>query len=239
MLSEKAGLGGFSARLRGTRTKPGGERHARYRDVQARHLRSVRLCSFAGLLHRRKHRFTVRCPLSGGKERRQGELLVRARAAIAARDQPSALQLLREMAEGGILAETLAPAVGDALVATARGTKQDTADRAALTRLKIVEETRDQVIELLEWTPFGRADLAVIREVVAALEASAGQADEQAAREEVVGADWAPTRRVGSVWLEMKYIRDAASGKAYGPYLYGRWRDSGRKRSKYIGRAAS
>ena len=121
-------------------------------------------------------------------------------------------------------------------MATARGAKQDAADRAALTRLTMVEETRDQVIELLERTPFGRADLAAIRDVVATLEALAGQAEEQAAREELAGADSAPIRRVGSVWLEMKYIRDAASGKAYGPYIYGRWRSNGRKRSKYIGK---
>jgi hypothetical protein len=131
----------------------------------------------------------------------------------------------------------LAPAVGDALVAPARGTKQDGADRAALSRLKVVEETRDHVIELLAQTPFGRADLAAIRDVVAALEASAGQAEEQAAGEELAGADSAPICRVGSVWLELKYIRDAASGKAYGPYLSGRWRDAGRKRSKYIRKA--
>jgi hypothetical protein len=156
------------------------------------------------------------CPLRQDKQRRQCELLSRARAAIADQDQPSALQLLRELAEGGIPGETLEPAVGDALVATARGTKQDPADHAALTRLKLVEETRDQAIELLERTPFGRADLAAIR----ALEASAGQAEEQAAREELAGADSAPIRRVGSVWLELKYIRDAASGKAYGPYVH-------------------
>ena len=36
----------------------------------------------------------------------------------------------------------------------------------------MVEERRDQVIELLERTPFGRADLAAIREVIAALETS-------------------------------------------------------------------
>ena len=154
------------------------------------------------------------CPLSEDQQQRPGELLSRARTAIADQDQPSALQLLRKLAEGGILVETLAPAVGDALVATARGAKQDAADRAALTRLKIVEETRDQVIELLERTPFGRADLAAIRDVAAALEASAGQAEEQGAREEVAGADSAPIRRVRSVWLEMKYIRDAASGNA-------------------------
>ena len=167
------------------------------------------------------------------------QLLSRARAAIADQDQPSALQLLRELAEGGTPAETLAPTVGDALVAIARGTKQDASDRAALSRLKIIEDTRDQVIELLERTPFGRADLAAIRDVVAALEASAGRAEEQAARDELAGADSAPIHRVGSVWLEVKYIRDAATGKAYGPYIYGRWRDSGRKRSKYIGKAGA
>ena len=176
------------------------------------------------------------CPLSEGNQWRQGELLSRARAAIADQDQPSALQLLRELAEGGILAETLAPAVGDALVATARGAKQDAADRAALIRLKLIQETREQVIELLERTPFGRADLAAIRDVVTALEASAGQAEEQAAREDITGGDSAAMRRVGSVWLEMKYIPDAASGKTYGSYVYGRWRDSGRERSRYIGK---
>ena len=176
-------------------------------------------------------------PLSLDDHRRQGDLLSRARAAIADQDQPSALQLLRELAEGGILAETLAPAVGDALVATARGAKQDAADRAALTRLKIVEAARDQIIDLLERTPFGRADLAAIRHMVATLEASSDDTEEQAAREEVSGADAAPIRHVGSVWLEMKYIRDAASGKAYGPYIYRIWRFNGRKRSKYIGKA--
>src|SRR5258708_7130109 len=132
------------------------------------------------------------CPLSDGNQRRQGELLLRARAAIAHQDQPAALQLLRELADSDSISETLAPAVGDALVATARGAKQDAADRAAVTRLKIVEEVRDRVIELLERTPFGRADLAAIRDVVAALEASAGQAEEQAAPEEGAGADAAP-----------------------------------------------
>jgi hypothetical protein len=147
------------------------------------------------------------------------------------------LQLLRELAEASIVGETFTPAIGDALVATARGKKQDAADRAALIRLKIIHEKRDQVIELLARTPFGRADLAAIREVVTALEASAGQAEEQAAREDIVGGDSTAIRRVGSVWLEMKYIPDAASGRRYGPYIYGRWRASGHKRSKYIGKA--
>ncbi len=100
------------------------------------------------------------------------------------------------------------------------GKKQNADDRAALVRLRLIQETREQVIELLERTPFGRADLAAIRDVVTALEASAGLAEEQAAREDTVGGDSAAMRRVGSVWLEMKYIPDSASGRTYGPYIY-------------------
>jgi hypothetical protein len=166
--------------------------------------------------------------------------LARVRAAIADQDQATALQLLRQLAEGAVgsdtKAGTLNPLVGDALVATARGAQQDAADRAALARHTVVEQRRDQVIELLERTPFTSADLAVIREVVVGLEASARHAEEQVLREEVVGGDTAAKRRVGSVWLELKYIPDAASGKRFGPYLYGRWREGRRKRSKYIGK---
>src|SRR5260370_39055927 len=81
--------------------------------------------------------------LSVSSQRREGELLSRARRAIAVQNQPSALPLLRELAEGGTPPEPLAPAVGDALVATARGAKQDPADRSALARLELVEGRRD------------------------------------------------------------------------------------------------
>lgn len=37
-------------------------------------------------------------------------------------------------------------------------------------------------------------------------------------------------------WREEKMIRDAKTGKLYGPYLYERWRDHGICRSKYIGK---
>ncbi|MCA1648650.1 MAG: hypothetical protein LC797_25365 [Chloroflexi bacterium] len=160
------------------------------------------------------------------------------RSAIANQDQPLALRLLRQLAEQGPSAETVDHAVGDALVATARGAKQDADDHAALARLERVQQARDQVIALLERTPFGRADLAAIRGVVAALEASARQAEEHAAREDVfAGQSAAPLRRVGSIWLELKHIPDAASNNNWGPYLYARWRSNGRKRSKYIGKS--
>ena len=69
-----------------------------------------------------------------------------------------------------------------------------------------------------------------------AVAAAADQAEEQARRE---ATDNVPVGayRVGSVWLELKYIPDSATGKTYGPYIYGRWREGQRKRSRYIGKA--
>jgi len=178
------------------------------------------------------------CPLSRDPEQRDSEFLLSVGIAIANRDQPLALRLLRQLAEQGTSADTVDHAVADALVATARGAKQDSDDCAALARLERVQQARDQVLALLERTPFGRADLAAIRGVVEALEASAGQAEESAAQDDVLaGASAVPLRRVGSIWLELKHIPDAASNKKWGPYLYARWRSNGRKRSKYIGKA--
>ncbi|MGI9145996.1 MAG: hypothetical protein ACR2IK_05525 [Chloroflexota bacterium] len=178
------------------------------------------------------------CPLSGDYEQRDSAFLSSVRSAIANRDQPLALRLLRQLAEQDSSAETVDHAVGDALVATARGAKQDADDRVALARLERVQQARDQVLALLEQTPFGRADLAAIRCVVEALEASASQAAEHAGREDVLaGASKAPLRRVGSIWLELKHIPDVASNKKWGPYLYARWRSNGRKHSQYIGKA--
>jgi hypothetical protein len=150
------------------------------------------------------------------------ELLRRARAAIATQDEPAALLLLRELAERDYHADVLASPVGDALIATARGAKQDAADRAALAKLKRIEQTRDHIIQLLDRTPFASADLAAIREVVEALEASALQVAERALGQdkETIGGEATPKPRVGSVWLELKYIRDADSGRTYGPYMY-------------------
>jgi hypothetical protein len=143
------------------------------------------------------------------------DLLRRARAAIASQDEPAALQLLRELAEGDSQANLLAQPVGDALIATARGSRRDAADRAALTKLRRIEQTRNHVIQLLDSTPFGSADLAAIREVVGALEARALQIAERALDEdqETIGAETTPARRVGSVWLELKYIRDPLGGE--------------------------
>jgi hypothetical protein len=73
--------------------------------------------------------------------------------------------------------------------------------------------------------------------VLESLEADALQADALAKAKEVPAGSATRARRLGSVWLELKSIPDADSGRTYGPYLYGRWREAGRKRSRYIGKA--
>jgi hypothetical protein len=167
------------------------------------------------------------CPLNAEKV----DLLQRARAAIVAGDRRSALRLLREMLEGNVDLSRVPVSIGDALVATAGGAEQDD----ALAKLRHIEQARGEVIHLLEDTPFGSADLAAIRHVLDSLETAALDAEEHARREDFPGAQTSG-QRVGSVWLELKYIPDATSGRMYGPYIYGRWRESGRKRSRYLGK---
>jgi hypothetical protein len=43
-------------------------------------------------------------------------------------------------------------------------------------------------------------------------------------------------RRIGSGWLDHKLITDRDMGKVYGPYLYARWREGTRTRTKYLGK---
>jgi hypothetical protein len=78
------------------------------------------------------------------------DLLPRARTAIVAGDRRSALRLLREMLEGNVDLLRVPVSIGDALVATAGGAEQDD----ALAKLRHIEQARDEVIHLLEDTPF-------------------------------------------------------------------------------------
>ena|SRR5215207_8406557 len=96
-----------------------------------------------------------------------------------------------------------------------------------------VDDARERVIHLLRDTPFAQADLDAIRAVLDSRDAAV-RADEERAGREDLGNLPAGVRRVGSAWLELKYIPDSATGRTYGPYLYARWREARRKRSRYL-----
>jgi hypothetical protein len=90
----------------------------------------------------------------------------RARAAIAAGDQPGALILLRVLLEEGPeAAAALSPVVADALVATARS-DFDARDRAARLIYQQVRAARVEICQLLECAPLDLDDLAQIRAVL-------------------------------------------------------------------------
>jgi hypothetical protein len=90
-------------------------------------------------------------------------------------------------------------------------------------------------MQLLRGTPFGQADRDAIRAVLDSLDAAARADAERAGREDL-GDLAARVRRIGSVWLELKYIPDSTTGRTYGPYLHARWREAQRKRSRYLGK---
>jgi hypothetical protein len=147
------------------------------------------------------------------------------------------LRLLRAFVEGQLDLSNVPAEVGDALVGTARGHKDGQTATAVLASIDDRQRAREQVIQLLTESHFGSADLAMIRRVLESLKAQALEAEALAQAEEVPAGAATRARRFGSVWLELKYIPDADSGRTYGPYLYGRWREAGRKRSRYIGKA--
>ena len=159
------------------------------------------------------------------------------RSAIASGDRDAALSLLQAFAEGTTDLSTLPLQVGDALVATARGLQPEVPIPTVIGSLERVAIARDQIIQLLTETPFSGADLAAIRRVLDSAESAAREREKRAALEDLSTGQTLSGRRIGSVWLELKYIPDPRSDRKYGPYLYGRWREAGRKRSRYIGKA--
>ncbi|WP_322797961.1 hypothetical protein [Thermoflexus sp.] len=120
------------------------------------------------------------------------------------------------------------------------------------------QEALEALLDVLEAArPFARAVVGVdpdrLRDVRAALEAlkatppaaarllralSAGGARLEAAARQIDRLSgtlrrWAKQGHPG--WVEAKWI--PRRGKRYGPYLYVRWREGGRKRSRYRGKA--
>jgi hypothetical protein len=81
--------------------------------------------------------------------------------------------------------------------------------------------------------PFDAEDLADIISAVDRRRASIAKQSYQAVPANKAGN--ALSRPLGAGWLEWRWIRKT-SGREYGPYVYYRWRDAGRKRTKYVGK---
>ncbi len=190
----------------------------------------------------------------GDQDRRApAALLLRVRSMVDANDCEGALALLLELLTGGARnAEALPEVAANALVATARaeGERNDM-DRAALTTYRRAALARDEVVALIREAPLGTDDLAAIQVALeqrlvqdhTSRQAAASQPLESARRQTdlaFAGRDGSALAiKLGRGYLEMKYIPNRRTGKVYGPYLYQRWVEAGRRRSRYVGKPAS
>jgi hypothetical protein len=164
-----------------------------------------------------------------------GSLVAAAKAAIHAGDQRGALALLDGLrtrpADQG---RELPPVVAEALVATARG-EMDSDRELLASRLREVHAALQQILTWLDALPFDTEDLA---QVAVALSARRTAVEEDARVEQGRAREGAmAVRSLGSGWLEWRMV-SKPSGREFGPYVYYRWREGGRKRTKYVGRAA-
>jgi hypothetical protein len=126
--------------------------------------------------------------------------------------------------------------LAEALVATARGASDDEGDLQAL---RAVEQTRSALRQILDWLehlPFDAEDLADIDVAIA----ERRREYEQAVREDEarLTSGGTPGRALGAGWLEWRWV-SKPSGRKHGPYVYFRWREAGRKRTKYVGKVVS
>jgi hypothetical protein len=159
-----------------------------------------------------------------GSPNSRGAALLAARRAIERGDRRAALGLLGAVARDALPADALEPVVAEALIATARA-RQEERDRAALARHRQAQATAEQVVRLLRATLWDRAQLARIRAVLDQLDREEQERPEPAPDAAEEG------RRLGRGSLEAKRIR------GYGRCLYYRFREGGRHRSVYVGKA--
>jgi hypothetical protein len=161
-------------------------------------------------------------------------LLSDAKAAILAGDRTRALALLDGLRERPAdEVKALSAEMADALVATARG--DDGLAREQIERH--LRESRTALRRILDWIStlaFDVEDLAQISAAVSTRQlAFGGPMMEQ---REQPGDPSESMRAFGAGWLEWRWV-DKPSGRRFGPYVYYRWREAGRKRMKYLGKA--
>jgi hypothetical protein len=174
-------------------------------------------------------------PAEPGAER---ALIGKAKVAIADGDRAQALALLDALrhapADDG---RQLAPILAEALVATARGEAGDMADGQVLAALQEARAALRQILAWLTSLPFDAEDLAEIDRVMAARREEEVAAAARQQQDRVVGGHTLQ-RALGAGWLEWRWV-GKPSGQQFGPYVYYRWREDGRKRARYVGKVGA
>ena len=158
------------------------------------------------------------------------DLLLQARAAVAAGDRAAALRLLALIVADSPphAAAELGPLLGDALVGTAAA-HPAAEDAAAIAAYRQAEAALDEVLRLIARSQLDRQGIAAIRLALSQREAELDWQERQELQAALPNASLQP-RRVGRGWVEAKLIR------GFGPYLYARHRDGRIQRSKYLGK---
>jgi hypothetical protein len=166
-----------------------------------------------------------------------GSLVAEAKLAVAAGNRAHALALLDgfRVAPPGV-GRQLAPGLGEALVATARGKSGDEGDRQALIAIQQARSALRQIRDWLASLPFDSEDFAEIESAIAARRSQEGQTVGE--EQERLASGSTLGRALGAGWLEWRWV-SKPSGTRCGPYLYFRWREGKRKRTKYVGKVAS
>jgi hypothetical protein len=135
-------------------------------------------------------------------------LVADAKLAIAAGDRLAALALLDGLrgatTDKGRL---LAPALAEALVATARGETQDESDRQALAAVELTRSALRQILDWLGSLPFDAEDLADMDVAIAARRRN----QEQSMRDDELRLTSGGTlgRALGTGWLEWRWVSKA------------------------------
>jgi hypothetical protein len=127
----------------------------------------------------------------------------------------------------------LPPAIAEALVETARGDRDD--ERGPIGLLEGAHAALRQILDWIDSLPLdvdGVAQIAAAASRREGIAAHCGRsADESVANNE---AGWRALP-FGSFWLEWRWVAKP-SGRQFGPYVYYRWREAGRKRTKCLGK---
>jgi hypothetical protein len=162
----------------------------------------------------------------------------RALDAVRAGDAHAARAVLAEIVQAERDPD-LSRGLGDALVAAA----VEEPDAADLARQRAYRRVQAQLAQMVQWIRTAEPlDLMDLEQLQAALDArrrtleSERAEQERRERLEKAGAGRRRLRRVGSGWLDHKLITDRDTGKVYGPYLYARWREGTRTRTRYLGK---